>query len=334
MKKYIALFLMLIAAFTLAAGGSGEAAADDGSVLIGVSKLLSHAALDSVETGLQDYLATTGLNVRYDFQNANGDISTAASIAQQFESEGCDVVVGIGTASAQALANVFTDIPVLFAAVTDPVDAGLVASNEGSADSNVCGVSDMNPVEAQISLIHDITGAKVIGNVYSSGEQNGVVLMEQAQAACDKLGLELVTAAVSNSSEVRTALQSIIDRVDAVYIATDNNVISAIAAIDDVCNDAGVPLLAADPSGIDGLECMMAWGFNYYSIGTATGKLIEDILVNGANPGEEGTVFLTDPADFELWFNLDTAKKLGYTIPQEYLDTASVIIENGVKTEL
>ena len=191
----------------------------------------------------------------------------------------------------------------------------------------------MNPVEEQIKLLNEITGATRIGNVYSSGEQNGVVLMEQAQAACDKLGLELVPVAVSNSSEVRMALQSIIDRVDAVYIATDNNVISAIAAIDEVCNDAGVPLFAADPSGIDGLECMIAWGFNYYSIGTATGRLIEDIVVNGANPGEEGTVFLSDPADFELWFNLDTAKKLGYTIPQEYLDTAAVIIENGVKTE-
>ncbi len=332
MKRYIALFLVLIAAFGLAAGGSSEAA-DDGTVLIGVSKLLSHAALDAVEVGLQDYLATTDMQVRYDFQNANGDISTAASIAQQFDSENCDVVLGIGTASAQALANVFTDIPVLFAAVTDPVDAGLVVSNDGSADSNVCGVSDMNPVEEQISLLHEITGAKRIGNVYSSGEQNGVVLMEQAQAACDKLGLELVPVAVSNSSEVRTALQSIIDRVDAVYIATDNNVISAIATIDDVCNDAGIPLFSADPSGIDGLECMIAWGFNYHSIGVATGRLIEDIIVNGANPGEQGTVFLTDPADFELWFNLDTAEKLGFTIPQEYLDTAAVIIENGVKTE-
>ena len=333
MKKYIALFLVLAAAFGLSAGGSQEAAADDGTILIGVSKLLSHAALDAVEAGMQDYLATTDMQVRYDFQNANGDISTAASIAQQFDSENCDVVVGIGTASAQALANIFTDIPVLFAAVTDPVEAGLVASNEGSADSNVCGVSDMNPVEEQIRLLHEITGATRIGNVYSSGEQNGVVLMEQAQAACDKLGLELVTVAVSNSSEVRMALQSIIDRVDAVYIATDNNVISAIAAIDDVCNQAGIPLFAADPSGIDGLECMIAWGFNYHSIGVATGRLIDDIIVNGANPGEEGTVFLTDPADFELWFNLDTAEKLGFTIPQEYLDTAAVIIENDVKTE-
>ena len=221
----------------------------------------------------------------------------------------------------------------LFAAVTDPADAGLVADNyTADPESNVCGVSDMNPVEAQISLLAEITGAKAIGNVYSSGEQNGVVLMEQAQAACDKLGLEFVPVAIANSSEVRMATQSIIDRVDAVYIATDNNVISAIASVDDVCSAAGKPMLVADPSGIDGLNCMIAWGFNYYSIGTALGEQIEAII-NGSEPGPLGTVILSDPGDFELWFNLDTAEELGFTIPQEYLDTAQVIIQDGVKTE-
>ena len=333
MKRLIAITAILIASFSLIAGGAGEATADDGSTLIGVSKLLSHAALDAVEQGMQDYLAATGLPIRYDFQNANGDISTSASIAQQFDSEDCDIVVGIGTATAQALANVVTDRPVLFAAVTDPADAGLVEDNyTADPESNVCGVSDMNPVEAQISLLAEITGAKAIGNVYSSGEQNGVVLMEQAQAACDKLGLEFVPVAIANSSEVRMATQSIIDRVDAVYIATDNNVISAIASVDDVCSAAGKPMLVADPSGIDGLNCMIAWGFNYYSIGTALGEQIEAII-NGSEPGPLGTVILSDPGDFELWFNLDTAEELGFTIPQEYLDTAQVIIQDGVKTE-
>lgn len=331
MKKILILLAVLIQTFALAAGGTAETA-DDGTILIGVSKLLSHAALDSVEEGMQEYLATTDINVRYDFQNANGDISTASSIAQQFKSEGADIVLGIGTASAQALANVFTDIPVLFAAVTDPQDAGLVADNNApDPESNVCGVSDMNPVEAQIKLLIDITGAKTIGNVYSSGEQNGIVLMEQAKAACEKLGVEFVEVAVTNSSEVMMATQSIIDRVDAVYIATDNNVISALSAIADVCDSAGKALFAADPSGVDGLPFLISWGFNYHSIGVEVGKLIERI-VNGENPGSLGTVFLTDPADFELWYNLDTAKKLGIEIPQEQIDSAKVIIENGVKT--
>ena len=204
---------------------------------------------------------------------------------------------------------------------------------EGSADVNVCGVSDMNPVEEQIRLLVDVTGAKTIGNIYASGEANGVTLMEQAKAACEKLGVGFVEVAISNSSEVRQAAQSIVDRIDAMYIATDNAVISALPSVDEVCSDAGIPLFSSDPSGIDGLDCMISWGFDYSSLGTATGKLIERII-NGEEPGPLGTVILEDPADFELWFNLDTAEKLGIEIGQEYLDMASVIIEDGVQTRV
>ncbi len=333
MRKGIILVLAVLAmVLPLFAGGTGESV-DDGVTMIGISKLMSHPALDAAEQGCIEYLESTGLPVEFQLQNANGDVSTAASIAQQFRTSGCDIVLGIATGTAQALANVFDDIPVVFAAVTDPVDAGLVPSMEGSADVNVCGVSDMNPVEEQIRLLVDVTGAKTIGNIYASGEANGVTLMEQAKAACEKLGVGFVEVAISNSSEVRQAAQSIVDRIDAMYIATDNAVISALPSVDEVCSDAGIPLFSSDPSGIDGLDCMISWGFDYSSLGTATGKLIERII-NGEEPGPLGTVILEDPADFELWFNLDTAEKLGIEIGQEYLDMASVIIEDGVQTRV
>ncbi|WP_320127940.1 ABC transporter substrate-binding protein [uncultured Sphaerochaeta sp.] len=320
------LLLAMIVALVLPAFANGTVeapASGTPSYKIGVSKLLAHPALDAAEKGMQDYLATTGLDVSYDLQNANGDISTAASIAQKFKSDKVDVAVGIATPSAQALANVFDTTPVVYSAVTDPVEAGLVADN-------ICGVSDSNPVEAQIKLLVQITGAKTVGNIYASGEANGVVLMEMAKKACENLGVEFVSAAISNSSEVKMATQSIIGRVDAIYVATDNAVISALASVDDVCTKAGKTLLCADPSGIDGLNCMIAWGFNYYSIGVATGKVVEK-AIKGESPKSIGTVYLTDPADFELWFNLDTAKKLGYTIPQSLQDTAAVLIKDGKK---
>ncbi len=330
MKKYaLTVVLVLSAVMSVFASGSAESA-DDGVIRIGISKLMSHAALDAAEQGVMDYLESTGLPVEFDLQNANGDVSTAASIAQQFRTSGCDIVLGIATGTAQALANVFTDIPVVFAAVTDPVDAGLVPSWEGSEDINVCGVSDANPVEEQIRLLVDVTGAQTIGNIYASGEANGVNLMEQAKAACEKLGVGFVEVAISNSSEVRQAAQSIVNRVDAIYIATDNAVISALPAVDQVCSDADIPLFSGDPSGVDGLDCLISWGFDYYSLGLRTGEMIEQII-NGANPGTLGSVVLDDPADFELWFNLDTAAKLGIEIPQEYLDMASVLIEDGVQ---
>jgi len=293
---------------------------------IGVSKLLPHPALDAVEQGLQDYLKSTALSVSYDLQNANGDISTASSIAQKFKSDKVDVAVGIATPSAQALAQVFgptSSTAVVFSAVTDADEAGLVAAN-------IAGVSDMNPVEDQIKLLIDITGAKRIGNIYASGEANGVVLMEMAKAACAKLGVEFVASAISNSSEVKMAAQSIIDRVDAIYVATDNAVISAVASIDDVVAKANKVLFVADPSGMDGLNAMIAWGFDYYNIGIETGKVIERILT-GAKAGDIGTVYITDPVKFELWFNLDTASKLGYTVPQSLQDAAAVLIKDGKK---
>lgn len=320
----VVLALAVIAPFTLVAGGAGES--KGAGYRIGVSKLLPHPALDAVEQGLQDYLKTTGLAVTYDLQNANGDISTASSIAQKFKSDKVSVAVGIATPSAQALAQVFgptSSTPVVFSAVTDATEAGLVAAN-------IAGVSDMNPVEEQIKLLIDITGAKRIGNIYASGEANGVVLMEMAKAACAKFGVEFVASAISNSSEVKMAAQSIIDRVDAIYIATDNAVISALASVDDVVTKANKVLFSADPSGVEGLNVMISWGFDYYNIGVETGKVIERVL-KGTKAGDIGTVFITDPTKFELWFNLDTAQKLGYTIPQSLQEAAAVLIKDGKK---
>ncbi len=327
MKKLLAVSIVLLLALTAFAGGAREEKEGDG-YLIGVSKMMSHAALNAVEEGIKDYLATTGLNVRYAFRNANGDTSSSAMIAQQFKNDGVDIAVGIATQAAQALANTFNDIPVVFAAVTDPVDAGLVETLEGKQDTNVCGVSDLSPVEAQIKLLMDITGAKVIGNIYTSEEANGVALRNMAKEAVEKLGGTFIDAAVASSSEVMAAAHSIIDKVDALYIGTDNAVVSAIVGVDQVCSQANKPLFSANPSGVQGLDCLIAWGFNYYAIGLAAGEVIESII-RGTDPGSIGTIIPSDPAAFELWLNLDTAETLGINIPQEYIDMADVLTVNG-----
>ncbi len=322
-RQAIAIVLALIVPFALFATGQQEKGTS--GYRVGISKLLPHPALDAVEQGAQDYLATTDLEISFDLQNANGDISTASSIAQKFKSDKMDVVLGIATPSAQALAQVFPErsgVPVIFSAVTDADEAGLVASN-------IAGVSDMNPVEEQIKLLVEITGAKRIGNIYASGEANGVVLMEQAKAACEAIGVELITAAVANTSEVKMAAQAIIDRVDAIYVATDNTVVSAVASIADVTTKANKPLFGSDPAANEGLDFLIAWGFDYYVIGLETGKIIEAAL-RGEPVGDIGTVFIEDPANFELWFNLDVANRLGFTIPQARLDQAALIVRDGV----
>lgn len=327
MKKTIALILILTATSLLFALGAGEK--DSSDAKIGISKFITHAALDSCEQGFKDYLSTTGLSIQYDEQNAQGDASTAATIAQKFKDGGCDLVYGIATPTAQALVNAFPAKPVIFAAVTDPVAAGLVESWEGNNDINVCGVSDNAPIKDQIELLAKITGARTIGNIYNSSEANATVQQQDIKDACNALGLELVSAAVTNTSEVRQASQAIIDRVDAIYIATDNVVVSALSSVVEVANKAGKGLLAGDPSMLEqGVPALIAWGPNYYNIGQEAGRMAEKII-KGANAGSLGSIVLSGAENYELWFNLDTAKELGIEISEEYTDLAAVIVENG-----
>ncbi len=321
MKKLIA--LLIIASITVSAlftQGSAEVQENaEKEIHIGISKLLAHPALDAIEKGIKDYLSENGVNADFETQTANGEISTAASIAQLFQTEGKDIVVGIATPTAQALANVFTDIPVVYATVTDPAAAGL------DGIENVCGTSDMIPVSEHLRLIREVTGAEKIGMLYSSSEANGIVLMEAMKAACEAEGAELITASVANSAEVRMAAQSIIDRVDAMYVATDNTVISAIAALSEVCSDNGIPLFSADTTSSFGTEVLLAGGFDYYASGRLTGEIIKRVL-DGEKPSDIGTLYLED---LEIYVNLDTAEKLGITIPEDILEKAAYIIEDG-----
>jgi putative ABC transport system substrate-binding protein len=325
-KKLLAIASVVsLSTVALFANGTKEINSNPNSYKVGVSKILPHPALDAVEQGIQDYLATTDLEIAYDFQNANGDISTAASIASQLKSEKVDVAVGIGTPTAQALANSMKTTPIVFSAVTDPEASGLTGPT-------YCGVSDVTPVEAQLKLLVEVTGAKVIGNIYTSGEANGVIINNMVQEACDNLGLECVSSAVSNSAEVKMAAQSIIDRVDAIYLGPDNAVVSAFSSISDVSSKNNIPVMSADPTSSNGFDYLISWGFNYYNIGVATGKVIEQCL-NGANPGDIGTVVLQDPSDFELWLNLDYAKQLGIEFDQDLIDQAAVLVIDGENVE-
>ena len=296
-------------------------------VLIGVSKIVSHPALDAVVKGMQDELAAAKVNVEYDVQNANGDMNAAASIATKFQSEKVSLAVGVATPTSQALVNTLKDIPIVFTAVTDPVKAGLVASLK-KGDRNVTGVSDMTPVKQQIELLLKVKKVKRLGHIYTSSEENAVVLAGIVKQVCKELGIEFVETTVSKSSEVKQAVQAIIRRVDALYISTDNTVVSAMSAVADVAMKAKVPIMSADPSSAENYPVLAAWGFDYYKMGRTTGKLVAEIL-NGKKPEQIPTQFMTKTSDVDLLINLDVAKKLGLTFPKDIVKSANKVVENG-----
>lgn len=312
----------------LAVGVFATATVEEQTV-IGMSKIVTHPALDAAEQGIKDELADLGYtDIVYDVQDANGDFTTARSIASKFKADKVTLAVGIATPTAQALVGAITDIPIVFTLVTDPVGAELVPSLAGGG-GNVTGYSDLTPVREQIELLAQFGNIKSLGHVYSSGEANAVVLADMAEKVCNELGIEFVPATVTNSAEVRQATQAIVNRVDAIYVSTDNTVVSALTSLVDVATAAGIPVMSADPSSAETQGVLAAYGFDYYNMGRATGRLIADIL-EGADPNDIPVQYMTDADDLILHVNLDVAKELGIELPTSLLARAGKIVENGV----
>jgi len=310
---------------TTTASGGGQK-----KYLIGIAKIVQHEALDAVEKGIQDALTERGYDYTADLQNANGDINTATQIANKFKSEKVDVAVGIATPVAVALANVLKDTPVVFATVTDPVGAKLVKSLD-RGEGNVCGLSDAIPTVEHIGLFQKIANIKTLGYIYTSSEANSISSLAQVQAGCDKYGVALVSQSINTSADLRSAALAIINRVDGIYLSTDNTVFSALPALIQICRDAKKPIFSGDVTGALGGGCMIASGFNYYKAGKATGQIVADIL-GGKKPADIPVKFMTDPSDSDLLIDLDTAAVCGITIPDSLLKQANYVLQEGQLT--
>ena len=328
--KTLAVLASALALFAFI-GCNKKSASGEKSYKIGIAKIVQHVALDSVEQGIIDVLNENGVKATYDLQNANGDPNTATQIALKYKDERVDVAVGIATPVALALANTIDDIPIVFGTVTDPLGAGLVTTLE-HGEGNVTGMSDAIPTEQHILLFKELTGIKTLGYIYTSNEANSVSSLELVKNGCELAGLNLVTQAITNSSEVKQAAEAIISRVDGLYLTTDNTVFSALSAVKQVFGEAKKPIFSGDVTGAQDGGCVIASGFNYYKAGRATGEMVLKIL-NGEKPENLPVRFMTDPSDSDLLFDLDEAKNCGITIPQEYLEKANLIFENGMLTK-
>jgi putative ABC transport system substrate-binding protein len=329
MKKV--LLIVLCCAALLAACRGKQGSSEKAEVKIGISKIVPHPALDACEQGIQDQIKARGFNAAFDLQSANGDPSTAAQIAGKFKNDKVAVAVGIATPTAQALANAIKDIPVVFSTVTDPVGAGLVSSLS-RGEGNIAGMSDAIPTADHIAMFREIAGIKTLGYIYTGSEANSISALGLVEEACKAQGIALVTQAINTSADVRQAAEAIVNRVDGIYMTTDNTVFSAVSAIIQVFGNGKKPIFAGDVTGIKEGGCLIGSGFNYYKAGIATGNIVADIL-EGKKPADIPVKFLTEPSESDLLIDLDNAKMLGITIPQKYLAQANMIFENGKLTE-
>jgi len=309
LKKSKVFIILSLIGVCLLFPGSYPLLAAEKMLKIGITQIVDHPALNAVRDGFIDEMATQGYikneNIVYDVQNAQGDMATANTIAQKFVSEKVDLVLSIATPTSQAAVNATTTIPIVFSAVTDPVGAGLVKDLENSGN-NVTGISDLTPVRKQFELIKEILpGAKNVGTLYNPAEANSVLTNELAKEACVELGLELIEATVSSSVDVLMAARSLVGRVDAIYVSTDNATVSALDAVVQVTNENNIPLILADPTTLE-KGGLVALGFNYYQHGRQTAPIVIKIL-KGTKPSDIPVEFARN---VQLTVNLDTAKEI------------------------
>ncbi|MCI8454680.1 MAG: ABC transporter substrate-binding protein [Lachnospiraceae bacterium] len=311
---------------TNAAESKGETtvaadAADGKTFKIGVIQLVQHEALDSSNKGFFAALDDAGIQYEVDQQNASGEQANCLTIAEKLVNDGNDLILAIATPAAQAVAGVTEDIPILLTAVTDPAASGLVNDN-AKPGVNVSGTSDLTPVKEQIELLQQILpDAKHIGLLYCSAESNSELQIAMAKEACDAAGITYEEYTVPSSNEIQSVVESMVGKIDALYMPTDNTIAAGIATVAMVANDNKIPTICGEAGMVNG-GGLATYGIDYYQLGYLAGEQAIDILVNGADIKEIPIGYL--PADrCELTVNKTTAEALGIDISG--LDGAVVV---------
>ncbi|MDK6371692.1 ABC transporter substrate-binding protein [Aerococcus urinae] len=287
MKKYLRYLAAGFLTCTLAACSNQGKESSNDKVDVGIIQYMEHDSLQRAKEGFQDSLKEAGYeegkNLAIEFHNSQGDQSNLQSITQQLKGKK-DLVLSIATPAAQAMLNTDKETPQLFTAVTDPVGAKLVESME-KPGKNMTGTSDMAPVGDVVDLLLKADPSiKTIGILYNSSEVNSEVQYEQAKEYIESKGLKVESMTVTSTNEVQQATKILAEKVDGIYLPTDNTIANTIQTIGKVLMETKTPSVAAFDAAIEGSLC--AYGVDYYKLGQQTGNMAVDILKGDKKPEE------------------------------------------------
>ncbi|BDG48508.1 MULTISPECIES: ABC transporter substrate-binding protein [Parageobacillus] len=328
MKKRIQRIAMLCSASFLLLSGCGakETSKSDGNkektYRIGVTQFVEHPSLDAALEGFKQALKDKGLSVSYDVQNAQGDMNNNQTIANNFVSDQVDLIFANSTPSAQAALNATKDIPIVFTSVTDPVGAQLVQSME-KPGGNVTGTTDTHPdaIPKTVQFIDKYVKGNRVGMIYNSGEQNSVAQVETVKKAMKGTDLKIAPVSVSTSAEVKQAAESLVGKVDCIYIITDNTVVSALESVIKVASDHDIPLFVGELDSVK-RGGFAAYGFDYYDIGYEAGEMAAQILKDGKKPADLPVQY---PKKLKLLINKKAAKDMGIELNPEWDSIAEYV---------
>ena len=301
-------------ASSAAASAAGSAASGE-SYTVGICQLVQHAALDAATQGFEDALtAAFGENVTFDFQNAQGDSATCATITNGFVSSGVDLIMANATPSLQAAQAATNTIPVLGTSVTEYGVALGLTDFDGTVGGNISGTSDLAPLDQQADMIVEwMPDAKKVGLLYCSAEANSQYQVDEVKKYLEDKGITATQYSFSDSNDLASVCQKAADENDAVYVPTDNTVAANTGIVDGICRPAKKPVFAGE-EGICAGCGVATLSISYYDLGYTTGEMAVKILKGEAD-------IATMPIEYTTVtkkYNKTICDDLGLTVPEGY----------------
>ncbi|MDI2588670.1 ABC transporter substrate-binding protein [Psychrobacillus sp. NEAU-3TGS] len=314
LKKMLAVFFSSTLILAACSDG-GEKEASSEKYKIGVTQIVEHPSLNAAFDGFKKAIEDAGINAEYEVQNAQGDNSSNTTIATNLVSANVDLIFANSTPSAQAVASATSEIPIVFTSVTDAVGAELVDSME-KPGGNVTGTIDAHPdaINNTMKFLKDELGAKNVGMVFNSGEQNSRAQVDAVKEMLKEMNMSVVEASVATSADVKQATESLIGKVDSMYIITDNTVVSALESVISVANENKIPMMVGEFDSVK-RGGLAAYGFEYFDIGYEAGQMAVKILKEESKPAD---LPVQIPQKLKLIMNKDTASTIGIIVKDEW----------------
>ena len=324
MKKSIVnklMVLVMVSALFLAGCATGASSSSSEEYIIGISQYVDHPSLDAAREGFEDGLRELGVNVKIEYQNAQGDIPNTLTIAQKFTGDNVDLIYAIATPAAQSAKQATSEIPVLFSAVTDPVQSDIV-DDWDNVGGNISGTSDKAPTKSQLQMFQELDSSiETIGIIYSLNESNSEIQIAEVEELAPTQGLEVVKMGVTNISEVSQTLDSLLNRVDAIYILSDNLIASSVELVSSKLIENNMISISAEEGQVNG-GILITNGLNYYELGKKTAQMAKEILVDGK---DVSTIPVALADETVTTVNKNTMEALGLDESLDILNDATLV---------
>ena len=333
MKKVFASVLTAVLSLTVLSGCGGDhsagsadgAVSGEGSYKIGISQFAEHPSLDNCRkgflAGLKEEGIAEGKNLEVLYDNSQSDTSVPTTIASSYISQNVDLICAIATPSAAAAYNAARDtgIPVVYTAISDPAEAGLV-TEDGKNVGNITGSSDKLPVTEQLQMIRDILpDAKTIGIIYTTSEANSISSIETYKKEAGSYGFEIVDTGINTIADVDLAAADLVEKVDCICNLTDNTVVQALQNVLDKANAKKIPVFGSEIERVKS-DCPASVGIDYFEVGRQTGIMAAKILKGEATAEDTPYIQATKS---DLYINTAAADKIGLKLDETYVEKAA-----------